>query len=59
MTAIAAWSIHDNGKVPPRFIMVDPVGTVAGRKLAFNPEAQEIIVAGGIAVRRYHLPEIY
>jgi len=59
MTAIAVWSVHDDGDTPPRFIMIDPGGTVAGRKLAFNPEAQEIIVGGGTDVRRYHLPEIY
>jgi len=59
MTAVAVWSIHDNGNIPPRFIMIDPVGTVAGRKLAFNPKDKEIIVGGGINVRRYHLPEIY
>jgi hypothetical protein len=59
MTAIAVWSIDDNGNVPPRFILTDTSGTVAGRKLAFNPEAKELIVGGGITVRRYHLPEIF
>jgi len=59
MSAIAVWSIHDKGNVPPRLILTDPDGPVAGRKIAFNPKEKEIIVGGGITVRRYSLPEIF
>ena len=59
MSAIAVWSIHDKGNVPPRLLMTDPHGSVAGRKLAFNPKEKELIVGGGITVRRYSLPEIF
>ena len=59
MSAIAVWNIDDNGNVPPHLILTDPDGSVAGRKIAFNPKAKEIIVGGGITVRRYSLPEIF
>ncbi|MCH8269216.1 MAG: beta-propeller fold lactonase family protein [Acidobacteria bacterium] len=59
MTAIAVWSIHDDGNVPPLMIFTDPEAPVPGRKLAFNPKAKEIIVGGGVSIRRYNFPEIF
>jgi hypothetical protein len=59
MSAIAVWSIHDKGDVPPLLILTDPKGSVPGRKLAFNPKAKEIIVGGGLSIRTYSLPEIF
>ena len=59
MSGIAVWSIHDKGNVPPLYLLTDPHGSVAGRKIAFNPKDKEIIVGGGITVRRYSLPEIF
>ncbi len=59
MSAIAVWSIHDNGDVPPLLILTDPQGPVQGRKLAFNPKAKEIIVGGGVSIRRYYFPEMF
>lgn len=46
MTAIAVWSIHDDGDVPPLMIFTDPEAPVLGRKLAFNPKAKQLIVGG-------------
>ena len=59
MTAIAVWSIHDDGDVPPLMIFTDPEAPVPGRKLAFNPKAKQIIVGGGVSIRRYYFPEIF
>jgi hypothetical protein len=59
MSAVAAWSIHDNGEVPPLLLLTDPEGQVPGRKLAFNPAAKEIIIGGSVSIRRYSLPEIF
>jgi hypothetical protein len=59
MTAIAVWSIHDDGEVPPLFIFTDPEIPVPGRKVAFNPKSKELIVGGGVSVRTYPFPEIF
>lgn len=59
MTAVAVWSIQDNGRIPPLLMLTDPAGDVPGRKIAFNPKAKEIIVGGSVSIRRYSLPEIY
>lgn len=59
MSGIGVWSIHDSGNVPPQLLLTDPHGSVAGRKIAFNPREKELIVGGGITVRRYSLPEIF
>jgi hypothetical protein len=59
MSAVAVWSIHDSGNVPPLLLLTDPEGQVPGRKLAFDPKAKEIIVGGSLNVRRYSLPEIF
>jgi len=59
MSAVAVWSIHDNGDVPPLLMLTDPAGQVPGRKLAFNPKAKELIIGGSVSIRRYSLPEIF
>ena len=51
MSGIAVWSIRDNGDVPPLLMLTDPAGQVPGRKLAFNPKANEIIVDLGLRDR--------
>jgi DNA-binding beta-propeller fold protein YncE len=59
MSAVAVWSIHDNGEVPPLLLLTDPEGQVPGRKLAFNPKEKEIIIGGSVSIRRYSMPEIF
>lgn len=59
MTAIAVWSIQDNGNVPPLMVFTDPQGAVTARKLDFDPQAKQIIVGGGVSIRRYSFPEIF
>jgi len=60
MTRIAVWSIHDKGDVPPLLTLTDPRGPVENaRRMDFDAKAKVIIVAGGVAIRRYSLPEIF
>ena len=41
-------------------VITDPSGAVQNaRRFDFNTKAKEIIVAGGITIRRYYLPEIF
>ncbi len=57
--AIAVWSIHDKGDVPPLLTLTEPKGPVLGGELALNPKAKEIIVGGVVTIRKYYLPEIF
>jgi hypothetical protein len=60
MTAIAVWNIHDKGNVSPLLILTDPSGAVENaRRFDFDVKSKEIIVAGGLTIRRYYLPEIF
>jgi hypothetical protein len=60
MTKVAVWSMRDNGNVPPLLTLTDPMGPVEdARRMDFDPKAKQIIVAGGVAIRRYSLPEIF
>jgi hypothetical protein len=60
MTRIAVWSIHDKGDVPPLLTLTDPRGPVQNaRRMDFDAKAKVIIVAGGVAILRYSLPEIF
>jgi len=58
---IAVWSVHDNGNVPPRWLLGGPKSHIQGGRLtlALNPKAKEVFVGSGQAVDTYFFPEIF
>ena len=56
---VAVWSIHDNGDVPPRWVLGGPKADVDGARIALNPKAKEIILAGGDGIKSYYFREIF
>ena len=56
---VAVWSIHDNGDVPPRWLLGGPQSKMSAGRIALNPKAKEIIVGGGGSIRTYYFPEIF
>lgn len=58
---IAVWSIHDNGNVPPRWLLGGAKSNIRGSRLtlALNPNAKEVLVGSGQAVEIYSFPEIF
>ena len=56
---VAIWSIHDNGDVPPRWLLGGPQSKMPTNQIALNPKAKEVIVSGGVSVRTYYFPEIF
>ena len=59
---VGVWSIHDNGDVPPRWIIGGPKSTMKKpRGVALNPKYKELIVADMRlnTVLTYYFPEIF
>ena len=56
---IEVWHITDNGDVPPAYLLTNPDGDIGGGRVALNPNAKEVIVAGRTAVSVYSFPEIF
>lgn len=59
---VGVWSIHDNGDVPPKWVLGGPKSQIKKpRGVALNPENQEMIVADMRvnAVFTYHFPELF
>lgn len=56
---IAVWSIHDNGDVPPRWLLGGPKSEVRGTRIAVNPKTKEVIIGGGSTLRTYYFPEVF
>jgi len=60
---VAAWSIHDNGDVPPRWMLGGPKSAIGvARGIALNPKAKEIVVATGgeqSELLTFYFPEIF
>jgi hypothetical protein len=53
----AVWSIHDSGNVPPKWLLY--TGRGRNSKFALNPEAKEIVIAGGVIVETFSFPEMF
>jgi hypothetical protein len=58
-SVVAVWSIHDNGDVPPRFLLGGPRSRLVGNEFTLNPKRKELIVGSGTSVRTYSFPEIF
>ena len=59
---VGVWSIHDNGDVPPRWMIGGPKSTLKKpRGVALDPKNKELIVADMTrnAVLIYYFPEIF
>ena len=56
---IDVWHITDNGAVPPAYVLTNPDGGIGGGRVALNPNAKEVIVAGRTAVSVYSFPEVF
>ena len=56
---IAIWSIHDNGDIPPRWLIGGPKSRIKGARFALNPKAKELFTGGGDSMQTYYVPEIF
>jgi hypothetical protein len=56
---IGAWSITDNGDVPPLFMLTNPNGELGGNDLALNPNQKEVFLGDRVSVTVYSFPEIW
>ena len=57
--AISVWSVHDNGDVPPRWILGGAKSAVRGARMALNPKTKEVMIGGGTSIRTWYFPEIF
>jgi len=58
-STLSVWSIHDNGDVPPRFVLGGPQSGLEGNELTFNREEKTVIVGSATLLQEYHFPEIF
>jgi hypothetical protein len=56
---IGAWSITDNGEVPPFYLLTNPNGDLGGNDIALNPNEKEVILGDRVSVTIYSFPEIF
>ena len=63
---LAVWNVHDQGDVPPRWILGGPKSQITGGgiiRIALNHKAKEVILTGGSGslggIRVYSFPEIF
>jgi hypothetical protein len=59
LRGIAAWSVYDNGDVPPRWLLGGSQFQVRGSRITLNRNAKEVIVSSGQEVDTYYFPEIF
>ena len=59
LRGIAAWSVHDNGNVPPRWLLSNTQIQGGRPTIALNPNAKEVLVGSGQAIDTYYFPEIF
>ena len=59
LRGIAAWSVHDNGDVPPRWVLEGSQSRIQGSRITLNPNAKEVIISSGQEVDTYYFPEIF
>ena len=66
---LGVWSIHDNGDIPPLYLLGRPSegggggggdgGTGLGDRFSFNPKAREIYAESNNGIKAYSFPEIF
>ena len=59
---IPVWSVHDNGDIPPRWILGGPKSQIRRSgpiRMTLIPKNKEVLIGGGGTIWAYSFPEIF